>query len=144
MAVAGSAAGCVGCHRREYSDVLDWWIEGSADRTTMAQSAVDRARRALGADAALLDSASARIQAVQEGGAHHNLRLAHRLLDAAIDDVSAAYEAAGRSAPNPPSLGREPSTGLCSYCHYRVDEPWIFQEMSGAFHREVMVRAQGR
>ncbi|MBT8337525.1 MAG: hypothetical protein KJO11_13040 [Gemmatimonadetes bacterium] len=144
VAVAGSAEGCVGCHRGEYAEVLDWWIEGSADRTSMARAAVDRAQRTLGADVAPLDSASARIDAVRDGGAHHNLLLAHRLLEGVLADVTAAYEASGRSAPAAPSLGREPSMGLCSYCHYRVDEPWLFQDMSGAFHREVMVRGQGR
>ena len=40
--------------------------------------------------------------------------------------------------PAPPALGRSPRQGLCSYCHYRTDEPGLSESMSDAFHREVM------
>ena len=67
-----------------------------------------------------------------------NLHLAHRLLVQASDQINQAYLDATRSPPAPPELGRDPRMGLCSYCHYRLNDPWLFEEMSGDFHREVL------
>ena len=75
-----------------------------------------------------LDSAEAKISLVADAGGHHNLLLAHRLLNEAWEGIARAYEGAGRPVPGSPALGREPSMGLCSYCHYRVDDPWVFED----------------
>jgi predicted CXXCH cytochrome family protein len=149
VAVAGNDATCVECHRREYRRVEDWWIEGSEQRLRRVEAFAATASTRLGEDpgpdaAAELAAAASMLELVRSGGAVHNLALAHRLMEEASSRIGEAYRLAGRSVPAAPDLGREPSTGLCSYCHYRVNEPWLFQEMSGAFHREVMVRAQGR
>lgn len=143
VAVNGSDQGCEQCHRTEYGEVLRWWTQGADARIRMVGSALDRARTVLqGAPDAMvrLDSARVLVTLVQEGRATHNLHLAHRLLVQASDQINQAYLDARRSPPAPPELGREPRMGLCSYCHYRVNDPWLFEEMSGDFHREVMGR----
>lgn len=141
--VTGSAATCQGCHLEEYDQVLEWWEEGSSDRVAMVQAALRRARADLrGVEAAQpqLDSAAVLVETVEAGGPLHNLRLSHQLLVAATDRLNQAWLDARRSPPPPPDLGREPSMGLCSYCHYRVNDPWLFEEMSGAFHRQLIRR----
>lgn len=139
--VAGSEVGCQQCHRSEYRTVLDWWIDGSDDRLRQVRNALGRAENALGdapGAAMRLDSARVLVGLVEEGGATHNLHLAHRLLVQASDQINQAYLDATRSPPAPPELGRDPRMGLCSYCHYRLNDPWLFEEMSGDFHREVL------
>ncbi|HSM06472.1 MAG TPA: cytochrome c3 family protein [Longimicrobiales bacterium] len=139
--VEASGEGCVSCHRPEYGRILQWWREGSTARVARVEAALTRARVALAAErtaAPQLDTANALLAAVREGGAPHNLRLSHRLLVDAGDRISAAYGAAGRPAPTPPDLGREPAMGLCTYCHYRLDDPWVFRDMSGEFHRDAL------
>lgn len=139
--VEGTGAACEQCHRSEYRSVLRWWNEGSRDRLRQVRNALGRAEDALGsAPQAMvrLDSARVLVSLVEEGGAVHNLHLAHRLLVQASDQINQAYLDATRSPPAPPELGREPRMGLCSYCHYRLNDPWLFEEMSGDFHREVL------
>jgi len=147
VAVEGNADGCRSCHRTEYGEVLEWWQDGADARTDRVDAALARARTALRGVAAAqpaLDTAALMVAAVRDGGAAHNLRLSHRLLVDAGDRITTAYGAAGRTAPQPPALGREPSMGLCSYCHYRLDDPWVFREMSGEFHRDVLRTGGGR
>jgi hypothetical protein len=132
----GTRESCVGCHRSEFGQVLDWWLDGTEERLAGVQGFLSQARRTLG-DTPALDSVGARLELVQTGGAYHNLLFAHRVMEGATQEIQAAYQAAGRSAPAGPTLGREPSMGVCSYCHYELEDPLVFQEMTGSFHREV-------
>lgn len=139
--VEGIDDGCTGCHRREFARVLDWWKQGSRDRIRIVDATLSRARETLTGNApasTLLDSAALLLELVEAGHPVHNLPLSHQLLIQASDQVHQAYLDAGRSPPAPPDLGREPRMGLCSYCHYRLNDPWLFEEMSGPFHREVL------
>ncbi|MEJ2539226.1 MAG: cytochrome c3 family protein [Gemmatimonadota bacterium] len=141
--VDGSEAGCVGCHRTEYGQVLEWWRDGAQARITPVRRALDRAETRLEGNAAArprLDSATVALTAVEEGNPVHNLSLAHGLLERAQTQISQAYRDAGTGAPAPVELGPRPSIGLCTYCHYLPDDPWVFQEMSGDFHREALRR----
>ena len=141
--VTGAEQGCVGCHRSEFDQVLEWWKQGSRDRLRLVDASLERARTALAGSAVAaprLDTAGVLLQTTREGGAVHNLQLSHQLLVEASDQVHQAYLDAGRSPPPPPELGREPRMGLCSYCHYRLNDPWLFEELSGAFHRQVLLR----
>ena len=141
----GSVDGCVGCHRAEYGEVLDWWVEGSSTRVASVRRVVDRAVERLAGNAAAaprLDSALAALTAVEEGGAVHNLPLSHELLQRAQDQLAQAYRDGGGTAPAMTDLGSEPRMGLCTYCHYRSDDEWAFQEMSGEFHREALRRTR--
>ncbi len=139
--VGAPPAGCQGCHLDEYATVLVWWQEG-------AQVRIDRVKTVLasgtgqieGPPEALsrLDSAAVLMNIVEKGRPEHNLVLAHRLLVRISALVTEAYVRAGRTPPPQPVLGREPSDGLCSYCHYRSNDPWLFEQMSGAFHRQAL------
>lgn len=145
--VRGQVATCADCHRSEYRTVERWWREGTGQRLSRASAYARTAGARLGdaptSDAAAeLDEANRLLQLVDTAGGVHNLSLAHRLLETAGEHVTRAYAAAGLSAPPAPDLGRAPRVGLCSYCHYRVDDPWEFQEMSGPFHRDAL-RASG-
>jgi predicted CXXCH cytochrome family protein len=140
--VRGAAASCVACHRAEYETVLNWWRVGGSDRLARTEAFV---RTAVGRIGTTGDSAATGVAAaermvalVREGGAVHNLPLAHRLLRDASERVVEAYDARGIGAAPPPDLGRQPSMGLCTYCHYRPNDPWLYQEMNDAFHREVL------
>ncbi len=133
---------CVGCHRPEYATVLRWWRQGSSDRLGRTDQFVSTARRRLGnasdTVAGELAAATRMVDLVRDGGAVHNLPLAHELLTEATQRVSEAYRLAGVDTPAPPNLGPQPRMGLCSYCHYRPNDPWLYEEMSGSFHRDVL------
>ncbi len=148
VAVVGNPESCVTCHRREYATVERWWREGSATRLRRVEAALDAARARLRdtgeAPALALAQADQSVTLVREAGAVHNLAFAHRLLEGALERVSEAYTAADRSPPATPDLGRRPSQGVCTYCHFRADDPWVFQDMSGPFHRDVMRLEAGR
>ena len=135
-----TADACVDCHRPEYGEVLDWWREGVGDRSRMVEGYLSRAESALGPGAAGLAEARGLLELVREGTGAHNLPLTHRLFRAALARAAEAYEVAGRRPPRPPGLGRAPREGLCTYCHYRVNEPGLTEEMDDAFHRAVMGR----
>ncbi len=143
-ATLGGEVSCVGCHRPEYATVLSWWIEGSTARQRHVGDYLDAARRALAGSGApdtvrvMLNDASRLLQAIVDGGGHHNLLLSHRSYQKAVRLAEEAYSLAGRAAPPPPSLGRTPQMGQCSYCHYRDDEPWSYREMEGPFHEKVV------
>lgn len=139
--VDGSARACQTCHLQEYDVVLEWWEEGSSARLAGVRRMVARAENRLSgneAGSAAVDSARALVALVDTAGAVHNLALSHRMMEDAVAAVIRGYERAGAAPERGPELGRRPSQGLCSYCHYRVDDPWLFQEMSGEFHRKVM------
>jgi predicted CXXCH cytochrome family protein len=142
LALSGSAESCVGCHRAEYRTILQWWRTGGQVRVARTATFVDGGvARLATADDSLgmaLAEAQAWVTLVREAGALHNLPLAHQLLQEASDRVAAAYRVRGLGMPAPPALGRQPRMGLCTYCHYRPDDPWLFQEMSGSFHRDVL------
>lgn len=147
VAPAGSEASaralgdaCVDCHRPEYRTVLAWWREGVEDRTARVARYLESAAVAVGADAPGLVEARALLSEVREGAGAHNLPLTHRLFEEALARAGAAYRAEGRTPPSPPALGRPPREGLCTYCHYRVGEPGMTEEMDDAFHRAVMGR----
>jgi hypothetical protein len=132
----GSPAGCTACHRAEYGQVLTWWEEGVEQRVDVVGAYLRAARGRLGASGTL-DSAEAMLETVRAGGVH-NLRLSHRLLAAALAEAGRAHTEAAIRAPAPPGLGREPSMGLCSYCHYWLGETRVSGQMDTIFHREVM------
>jgi hypothetical protein len=134
--LVGARESCVGCHRSEFGEVLEWWIDGTEGRLARVQGFLTRARGVLG-DVPALDSVTARLTLLETGGPYHNLLFSHRTLQEAAEDIREAYREAGRSPPAAPGLGREPSMGVCSYCHYETDDPLVFQEMTGSFHREV-------
>lgn len=148
-AVHADVGACVACHRTEYASVERWWRDGTRDRQRLADAYLDAAERRFGSGAGPdargeLDAATRMLAAVREAGAVHNLPLSHRLLDEATERVARAYTIEGRGVPRTPDFGREPRMGLCSYCHYRTNDPWVFQEMSGPFHRDVLRLSGGR
>lgn len=138
--------GCAECHEPRYTRVLRWWEEGLDQRGTLVRRYVDRGRATLAGTPApdsvriLLDGARDLLDLVRTAGGEHNLRLAHRIFLESLDRTARAYELSGRSAPERPYLGRQPSMGLCSYCHYRLDDPMEFREMPEDFHVRVMRR----
>ena len=144
--VRGSARGCTGCHRSEYATVLSWWRQGGDQRVALARRYLDAARSALGgtsgAAADLLGESEELLDFVTAGGPQHNIPLSHDLLDQSLQRSAAAYREAGRQPPEVPSLGRRPRMGICSYCHYRTNDPWTFSTQPADFHQEVMARAE--
>lgn len=131
---------CVDCHQNEYRTVLRWWEEGVAGRTGLVDRYLGAAEAALGPESAELAGARELLGLVRRGAGEHNLPLTHRLLQSSLERVGAAYRAAGRTPPAAPGMGRDPRPGLCTYCHYRVNEPGMTEQMDDAFHRAVMGR----
>lgn len=144
--IRGQAEACAGCHRTEYQQVLDWWLEGTRERTGSVGAYVRRAERDLAAvgdsGRARLAAAAALIALVEEAGGQHNLELSDRIFRESVQHVRAAYASARRVAPAPPVLGSPAHEGMCSFCHYSPDEPWNFRRMSDSFHREVLRQNQ--
>lgn len=139
----GTRAACAACHRPEYATVLDWWRQGLEERSRLVDRYLSAAEARTGDDAtsaASLVEARANLDLVRSTGGQHNLRLAHRLFGDALDRAAQAYRNAGLTPPETPQLGRAPRQGLCSYCHYRLVEPGLSEDMSDAFHREIMGR----
>lgn len=143
----GSAEACVGCHRREYATVARWWREGIAQRVGVVERYLTASGAATpdgdpGAPASEAGQAAARARAllglVDTGGGMHNLALAHRMLEGALESAAEARRLSGRPVPSVPSLGRPPRQGICTYCHYRLDELGLTEGMDDAFHREVL------
>lgn len=147
--VRATAQACTGCHLAQYTTVLHWWRQGLERKETLASDYVRTARRQIAgirsdsADA-LLASADAMLDLVRRAGGEHNLELADRAFRESVQRAQAAYGVAGKSPPAPPSFGTEPHAGLCSYCHYRSNEPWDFSRMSQAFHARVMDQVRKR
>jgi hypothetical protein len=144
-AIRGQAEACASCHRGEYRQVLDWWLDGTRTRTRAVTQYVARARSDLGAAApdsarALIDGAAQMMALVEEAGGHHNLELSDRIFRESVARVRSAYGQAGRVAPQPPGLGSPAHEGVCSFCHYSARGPWNFERMSGPFHRDIMGR----
>lgn len=141
-AVQADADACVGCHRPEYATVLRWWRQGTDDRRRRVEAYVSRTERDLASPSdearGAVEEARALLDLVAVGGGEHNVALSHQVLEAALDRATDARRAAGQNPPAPPDLGRQPTMGLCSYCHYRLDDPWQFQSMPADFHREVL------
>ena len=141
--VSGSSASCEACHSEGYSAVMDWWVEGGRARVTSAEtflgSIASRLNGASDSTAALLASADRMIALVRDAGAIHNVPLAHRLLEEAMDRAASVAATAGQGA-SPPPLGRRPRMGLCSYCHFGVDDPGLDRPMSGWFHEAEITR----
>lgn len=145
--IRGQARACAGCHRAEYAQVLDWWLEGLAQRERATRAYVNRALTALQGvqqDSArvLLADADAYLRLVEAAGGQHNLELSDRLFRQSLEHAAAAYRLAGRSAPAAPDLGRPPHMGLCSGCHYD-NQPWRLEGMPAGFHREVLRVPEG-
>jgi hypothetical protein len=151
QAVVGSSVSCTGCHTPEYATILGWWAEGSAQRHRSADAYLSAAERALGALGApssdsvtnLLGDARRLLTITTDAGPEHNLALAHRVLTEVLDRTRDAYARAGRSAPVAPDLGTRPRRGLCSNCHYRLEDArrMSITSMDPAqerFHREVL------
>jgi hypothetical protein len=142
-AIRGQAAACAGCHRTEYRQVLDWWLEGTRARTRAVSDYVAAARRDLGAAApdsarVLLDGATQLLDLVAEAGGQHNLEVSDRIFRESVERVQRAYGLVRRVPPAPPTLGSPAHEGMCSYCHYSPDGPWDFRRMSGPFHESVL------
>lgn len=141
--VSGSPRACVACHEPEYATVLDWWEEGLDQRLRVVGAYVDQARRSLDGSPqdsveVLLGEAGDLLALLDRAGGQHNLRLAHELFRESLARTRRAWTLAGRTPPESPGLGRAPNMGVCSYCHYRLDDPWEFQTMPEAFHIRVM------
>jgi hypothetical protein len=143
--IRGQAEACSSCHRTEYRQVLDWWLEGTRARTRAVVAYVRRAETDLAtADdsaRALVATADGMIRLVQDAGGQHNLELSDRIFRESVQRVRSAYAAAGRAPPVAPGLGSPAHEGMCSFCHYSPDEPWNFRQMSDSFHREVLRRS---
>jgi hypothetical protein len=140
-ALTGTGAACVACHRPEYATVLGWWNQGLEQRSRLVDGYLTTAESRVAGDStsvASLSDARTLLGLVEQAGGAHNLPLSHRLFQEALDLGSDAYRQAGLMPPPTPTLGRPPRQGLCSYCHYRVDEPGLSDEMSDEFHRDVM------
>ena len=142
-----TSTSCVSCHSPEYAQVLRWWERGSAERIALTRTYVAGAATAAapaGADSARIHAAAADslLEFVRQGISAHNMPLSHRALEEAVARASAAYVAAGRSAPARPDLGRMPRMGQCTYCHYEWREPRFQLDMPDAFHRRVMSRGE--
>ena len=142
LAVRGQSEACASCHSQEYGTVLAWWLDGTRERTRLTADFAEQARRdlAAGPDSAraLVENARAMVGLVREAGGQHNLELSDRLLRESIRRVLAAYERAGRKAPIPPELGSPVHYGLCSYCHYSANDPWNYDRMPQALHKQFM------
>lgn len=141
--IRGQADACASCHTTEYRRVLDWWVDGTRQRTRSVQQYLARASADLAGVAddsvrVLVESASAMVTLVDEAGGHHNLELSDRIFREAVNRVTRAYGKAGRVPPSPPVLGSPAHQGVCSHCHYSPDDPWDFSRMSDRFHRGVM------
>ncbi|HUF50654.1 MAG TPA: cytochrome c3 family protein [Longimicrobiales bacterium] len=141
-AIRGQAEACAGCHRTEYRQVLDWWLDGTRARTRAVAAyiaAADTELRAAGDSArALLGSARAMTAVIEQAGGQHNLELSDRVLRESVHRVRGAYAVAGRVPPAPPALGSPAHEGVCSFCHYSSRETWDFNRLYGPFHRSVM------
>lgn len=147
--VRGQASACAGCHRDEYETVLGWWLEGLQQRQAEADRYLDAARRDIGGAAPdtarqLLARARTLLDVVRQGGGQHNLELSDRIFRRSIEMAARAYDLAGRQAPAPPQFGVEPHAGLCSFCHYRADEPWDYARMSEPFHEDILRQTGNR
>jgi hypothetical protein len=141
--IRGQAEACASCHATEYRRVLDWWLDGTRQRTRSVSAFVARATADLaGSDSdsvrVLLESSRAALDLVEQAGGQHNLELSDRIFRAAVDRVQRAYRLAGRVPPAAPLLGSPAHEGVCSYCHYSPTDPWDFRRMSEPFHRSVM------
>jgi hypothetical protein len=135
------AASCVACHRTEYGIIGRWWSEGVTGRARLVENYLGRADRDLArmeAAAAPLEGARRLLGVVDGAAGAHNLTLTHQIFEAALDSVAVAYRAVGGTAPSAPQLGRRPRPGICSYCHYRLNEPGLTERMDDAFHRDVV------
>lgn len=147
--IRGQARACAGCHRDEYEAVLEWWLDGLVQRQAGADAYVADARAALGGfrqDTVhqLLDRADRLLQVVREAGGQHNLELSDGIFRRSVEMARTAYTLAGRSAPQPPEFGTEPHAGLCSFCHYRTDEPWDYARMSEPLHQDILRQTRNR
>jgi hypothetical protein len=143
--VTGSDVSCAGCHRPEFATVLSWWNEGTEQRVRLVEAFLRSAETRITEEApaaarGALEDAWALWALVEQGGGQHNLPLAHQILTESVSAAEGAVREAGGAAPPAPELGRRPRAGLCTYCHYRLNDPWQFGEMSGAFHRDVLTR----
>jgi hypothetical protein len=141
---SGTSQACVDCHRREYATVLRWWKQGLDERARLVDRYLAGAQAAVAgrpdSDPAVqaVDDARATLAMVRGGGGEHNLPLAQRMFETALAQGAEAYRRAGRPAPTPPEMGRAPREGLCTYCHYRLQEPGLSAQMDDAFHRAVV------
>lgn len=145
--VRGAGSACVGCHRPEYAQVLQWWIQGTRARGDAVSAYLRQAETSLGSSAPdssrrLLASVREALSVVANGGGQHNLDLSDAIFREGVVRVRSAYAIAGRSAPPAPALGSEPHVGFCSYCHYSSSERWEFGRMPADFHRQVMDTAR--
>jgi hypothetical protein len=142
-AIRGQAEACASCHRTEYRQVLDWWLDGTRARTREVAAFVGRAEAELGSaapdSARLLIAGAAQLMSlVVEAGGQHNLEATDRIFRESVERVQHAYRLTGRVAPTAPVLGSPAHEGTCSYCHYSPSAPWDFRRMSGPFHRSVL------
>ncbi len=147
--VRATAQACAGCHPVQYETVLAWWMQGLRQKGSEAGAYVGSAEKALAAVRSdsvtrLLSSANAMLDLVRRAGGEHNLELADRIFRWSVERAQTAYDVAGRTAPPPPNFGVEPHAGLCSYCHYRTDEPWDFSRMSEKLHADIMEQVRKR
>jgi hypothetical protein len=140
----GTSEACVQCHRPEYATVLRWWNQGIDERSRLVDRYLSGAENALrgrgDGDPGVQATTRARSQLdlVRNSGGQHNLPLTHRIFEEAVAGAQVGYREAGLGIPLAPQLGRAPRQGICAYCHYRMQEPGMSDQMDDAFHREVL------
>jgi hypothetical protein len=147
--VRATAQACAGCHPPQYEIVLSWWRQGLQQKQKEAATYVAAAARTLAGArsdsvAKLLGSADTMLGLVRRAGGEHNLELSDRIFRWSVERAQTAYALAGKTAPPPPEFGIEPHAGLCSYCHYRANEPWDFSRMSQKLHADIMDQVRMR
>ncbi len=129
VSLAGDRQRCVLCHRSEYADVADLWMEGGAERLRRARAWVES--RASTVPDSSAEAARARLDFVDAGGFVHGPVLADRLLREAV-------ALTGGAGAGGPELGAPPRDGFCSFCHLDPGGTWTLGEMSDDLHRSVV------
>lgn len=141
-----TAQACVDCHRSEYATVEKWWRQGVDERTRLVERYVAAAQTAVAGRGAedpavqAVTQARANLELLKLGRGEHNIPLAQRMFESTLSQAAGAYRLAGLRAPTEPAMGRAPRPGLCTYCHYRLQEPVMSEQMNDAFHRAVVGR----
>ncbi|MGQ0719984.1 MAG: cytochrome c3 family protein [Candidatus Eiseniibacteriota bacterium] len=126
VAVGAMNAECVACHGPGFSGLLENWVEGMRSRTGsvgryVQETASAPAVRSVAAADSLAQLALRHWHMVDAGNGVHNIPAAHALLRQALGEAGKSWKAAGREAPQPPSLAPDPAEETCARCHYGIE-----------------------